>query len=284
VTIPIHALVLEDDVGFVRFLEAGFRSMEFLDVTFDTTGWKNEGLQLLEVRAYDVILLDLGLRDSLPGIDVAVEIIKAAPNTPVIILSGRQDIGIAKQAMRAGAQNFVSKSEKKVRNPDGSTRFVNEALDPEHLERVMLYAVERKRIENQAKSMLLEASNGFSSGAPEAMHGHLFDPYLKQLDSAVGAVETYLSKANSGIYEEAQKILDTEGFYLAMREIRSLLLLGKDRKTLPAPSSALKALRAEAKSDPDIDTPAAAYAMISDVALKFDEDCWGDISDELEGA
>ena len=68
----------------------------------------NEALgRLAEV---DAIVLDLGLPDS-QGFDTLAMILEAAPQTPVLVLTGSDDPGLPRQAIEAGAQEFVHKNE-----------------------------------------------------------------------------------------------------------------------------------------------------------------------------
>ncbi|MCZ7556856.1 MAG: PAS domain S-box protein [Bacteroidia bacterium] len=78
---------------------------------------------------WDCVLLDLNIRDS-SGLDTFHAIAAAAPSVPIIIHSGVRDTGLAVDAVRAGAQDYVVK--------DIGSR--------EHLVRSILYAIERHRL------------------------------------------------------------------------------------------------------------------------------------------
>ncbi len=83
---------------------------------------------------FDVVLLDLALHDSF-GLATLDAMDRACPTVPVVVLTGN-DESDADAALRAGAQDYLSKS-----NLDGSD-----------LDRALRYAVDRKKIENQLKS------------------------------------------------------------------------------------------------------------------------------------
>lgn len=92
------------------------------------------GMALGEIarRLPQVILLDLHLPDTrgLEGFEV---ISRAAPETPIVILTNFNEEATATRAVRAGAQDYLIKRE------------VNAAL----LHRAILYAIERQRVERE---------------------------------------------------------------------------------------------------------------------------------------
>ena len=82
----IEILLFEDNIGDAGLLE------EMLEELNDLYLLKNvetleEGLNILKNHQYDIILLDLGLPDS-DGIDTLKEVNKKTPNSPIIILTG----------------------------------------------------------------------------------------------------------------------------------------------------------------------------------------------------
>ena len=251
--IPIHILLAEDNRVDAHFVETLLRQAKLLSATMDTVGWLSSALTMLGAKRYDLVLLDLGLPDS-SGIDTATAVIREAPNVPIIVLSGREDLDTAQVAIRAGAQSFIAKSSD---------------LTPEYLERVILYALERSRIERKTKDLLLESHARLSGQDELAVDGHVLEPHLRRIEEAVGVLETYLARNSPQQYERAREILDQEGFYLACREMRSLLLLRRDRKSGLGISQAMQALKQKSKSDPPIATQAAARADIADAMLDW---------------
>ena len=84
--------------------------------------------------AFDVILLDLTLPDS-QGLDSLVRLAAEAPAIPIVVLTNTKDAGLALEAIRAGAQDYL----------------VKRHLHPEVLTRSIRYAIERKRSEEELK-------------------------------------------------------------------------------------------------------------------------------------
>jgi len=89
-------------------------------------------LSRIEAGRTDVVLLDLGLPDS-SGLATLHRVRRAAPQLPVVVLSGLDDQELAIQAVRAGAQDFLTKG----------------LHTEELLRRSLRYAMERKRTEER---------------------------------------------------------------------------------------------------------------------------------------
>ena len=59
---------------------------------------------------YDLVLLDLTLPDS-HGLHTVEEVVKAAPYTPIIVLTATSDEDLGLAALKKGAQDFLVKDE-----------------------------------------------------------------------------------------------------------------------------------------------------------------------------
>jgi len=110
-----HYLDTADNVHFVD--EIALRHVESL-----------RAIESLEVDAFDVLLLDLGLPEStgLATLDRAAEMVGPIP---IIVLTGMQNQQKSMQAIQHGAQDYLPKSE----------------LDGDRLLRALRYAVARSR-------------------------------------------------------------------------------------------------------------------------------------------
>ncbi len=87
-----------------------------------------EAVRRLTAESFDVVLLDLGLPDSYGprGVDAVVG---AAPEVPIVILSGLGEEEFALQAVQRGAQEYLTKG----------------WSDAEQLMRSIRYAMRRRR-------------------------------------------------------------------------------------------------------------------------------------------
>lgn len=88
------------------------------------------GMRLLKDGGYHVIVTDLSLPDA-RGLDAVAGLRRAAAELPIVVISGTHDEEVAIQAVKAGAQDYLVKSE----------------ISRESLRRTIRYAVERKSTE-----------------------------------------------------------------------------------------------------------------------------------------
>ncbi len=95
---------------------------------------------LAEQSPIDAILLDLSLPDA-AGLEALGAVQQAAPQAPVIVLTGRDDQALAARAVQEGAQDYLPKS----------------ATDPALLARAVRYAIERKRAELRLAAQALRS-------------------------------------------------------------------------------------------------------------------------------
>jgi DNA-binding NarL/FixJ family response regulator len=126
-----NLLLIEDNPGDVRLIQtilkkAGSQIVEMSLVHADRLA---TGLNELEKREFDIILLDLGLPDA-QGLEALIAIFQQAPDIPIIVLTGNQDEILALQAIRAGAHDYLVKGR----------------LDGELLTRALRYAIERNHL------------------------------------------------------------------------------------------------------------------------------------------
>ena len=103
-------LVVEDnpaDVTLVReALEEGGA-----DLRIDAVSRASEALAKIQAHDYDAILLDLNLPDT-RGIDTISTIVGSGAAAPIVVLTGSEDDEeLGHECIRAGAEDFLCKSE-----------------------------------------------------------------------------------------------------------------------------------------------------------------------------
>ncbi len=160
---------MEDDEGdalLVRecLLDAGAAEADVLWVRTVATG----RLAIAE-HLPQCVLLDLGLPDA-DGLSAVHQLVLAAADTPVIVLTGRNDRSTGDQAVAAGAQDYLVKDD----------------ITPDLLARAVRYAVERKRA--QQTELQLRAEKQQSAENARLERGLLPNP---QLRSDLVACTTY---------------------------------------------------------------------------------------------
>jgi diguanylate cyclase (GGDEF)-like protein/PAS domain S-box-containing protein len=125
----LSVLAIEDssaDAELVRAMLDGVQGPVF---TVVNAQWLAEGLQYLQEQTFDVVLLDLGLPDSV-GMDAVRAVRKVCPEVPIIVLSGWDDEEIAVRTLQMDVQDYLIKGK----------------FDGNLLVRSIRYARERKRV------------------------------------------------------------------------------------------------------------------------------------------
>lgn len=126
----VHVLLIEDSPEYAVLVEAMLT--DELGEGLEVTTCENLFVAHRHLRDErpECILLDLALPDAV-GLQALAEVTRAAPETPIVVLSGQDDESIAVEAVQAGAQDYLVK------------RQVSGGL----LVRAIRYAMERKGAE-----------------------------------------------------------------------------------------------------------------------------------------
>ncbi|MEO0995972.1 MAG: EAL domain-containing protein [Pseudomonadota bacterium] len=123
-TAPINILFVEDNPADRVLMEETFADTAGVDL--DCVDRLAGAIAALGKRDYDLVLLDLSLPDSF-GIDTFESIRAHTRERPIIILSGNRDERTAIEAVRQGAQDYLTKGQ----------------TDGEQLLKTFRYAIER---------------------------------------------------------------------------------------------------------------------------------------------
>lgn len=100
----IATLVIEDEPGIRKFLEAALQSNGFSP---DFAATAREGLLLLKARVPEILILDLGLPD-MDGLDV-IRQLRLWSSLPIIVLSARGQEKDKIAALELGADDYLTK-------------------------------------------------------------------------------------------------------------------------------------------------------------------------------
>ena len=98
-------LIIDDEISIQESLSGILEDEGFTPVCASSA---ESGLEILEEKSIDLILLDIWLGDNMDGL-TALEKIKKSYSLPVIMISGHGTIETAVQATRKGAFDFVEK-------------------------------------------------------------------------------------------------------------------------------------------------------------------------------
>ena len=120
---PYSILIVEDDLTFATMLKTWLGKKGFL---VDTAGNSARARKQLDAQPYNLVLSDLRLPDQ-DGISLLAWMKEHGHQIPLIIMTGYADIQSAVQAMKNGANDYISKPVQ----PDVLLKKINEALQNE---------------------------------------------------------------------------------------------------------------------------------------------------------
>lgn len=125
-----NILLVEDSAGDAQLLAALLREIPSAHFQPTLCVRLRDALAQLQSSHFHIVLSDLSLPDS-RGLDTFRSLHAAAPEVPIVVLSGNDDEELALKAVREGAQDYLVKGR----------------LDGYILSRAIRYAIERHRTE-----------------------------------------------------------------------------------------------------------------------------------------
>jgi signal transduction histidine kinase len=183
-------LLVEDNPGDARLLREMFKEDGSLDVDFACVSFMFEAEKHLAMSTVDIILLDLGLPDA-QGLVAIRRARIAAPDTPLVVLTGMDDEALAAQSLQEGAQDYLIKGQIETRG----------------LLRALRYATERKRLDRLKDEFVSTVSHELRT----------------PLTSIIGSLGLLMGKAAGILSEPAARLLE-----IAHNNSQRLVLLVND--------------------------------------------------------
>src|SRR5438132_13616871 len=107
---PLRILLVEDDPAYAELTRAMLRTTSGTTVTLDHTTSVHAAVDKLADSQYDIVLLDLGLPDA-QELEALNSLVGAAPDLPLVILTGTENEVLALQAVKGGAQDYLIKGQ-----------------------------------------------------------------------------------------------------------------------------------------------------------------------------
>ncbi|MFT4824078.1 MAG: two-component system response regulator RegA [Halioglobus sp.] len=104
-TIEKRILLVDDDVTFTEVMSRGFTRRGF---EVQTCNAAKGAVNACKAWHPDLILLDLNMPDS-SGLVILPDLLSAAPEASLVVLTGYSSIATAVQATKAGALNYLCK-------------------------------------------------------------------------------------------------------------------------------------------------------------------------------
>jgi len=102
-------LLVEDDADDAFLLREMLAEVPSAQFAIEQVERLDEALQRVGSEPFDVVLVDLSLPDS-QGLATFTEIHKAAPDLPIVVLTGLDDETLAVKAVQEGAQDYLVKA------------------------------------------------------------------------------------------------------------------------------------------------------------------------------
>ena len=154
----ISVLLIEDSRVARRMVSSSLNDVKSLTFGISWCETLQEGLATISENHFDVVLLDLTLKDSI-GLDTCHQVRQHDPDLPIVVLTSSDDESFALEALKAGAQDYLLKAE----------------VAPTLLARSIQYAIERCRAEADRERLqqeLLAASRqaGIAEMATGVLH------------------------------------------------------------------------------------------------------------------
>lgn len=148
------------------------------------------GIIKLEQMTIHIALVDLGLPDT-DGIEVVSVLSRKFPELPIIVLTGQDDFASSVASIRAGAQDYIIKSE----------------YSSQGLERSILHACERKSAQLRMQKFYRESMRAVVT--EEIIDAAELATEHKQLLTAVESAQPQLKTLAPAVHDQLQAVMDT---------------------------------------------------------------------------
>lgn len=173
----VRIMLVEDNPGDALLIETALETSHDPPFELHVSNRLAPALERLRKERFNVVLLDLNLPDSF-GFETVTSVQNIVPRTPVVIITGNVDEAFARAAVQAGVQDYIVKDE----------------VRPHNLQRSILFAMERKRTENDLHALEEVAS---AAGATLDLDA-LLEAVLNTLRKVMGAERTALQLLEDG--------------------------------------------------------------------------------------
>ncbi len=199
----ITILLVEDNSADARLVQIALANAKGARFDVSHVERLSQALHKLGGPVFDAILLDLSLPDS-HGLDTVNQVRAAAPETPIVVLSGLADEEQALAAVKCGAQDYLVKGQG----------------DDYLLPRAIRYAIERHRIERELQRAKDELERRVEERTAE----------LAKTNDELRSEIAERQRAVQELTESKERLARTEAFSLVM-----LTHVGLDGRWLKVP-------------------------------------------------
>lgn len=138
----LNTLLIEDNLGDAYIIKQLLKFASSLNFHVTHCSRLSLGIEQLNEKQFDVILLDLGLPDS-QGFETISQMIEITHNIPIIVLTTENDEDFSLEVVQKGAQDYLVKTE----------------ISTEILTRAIRYSLERIHLVQKLQQREQELSN-----------------------------------------------------------------------------------------------------------------------------
>ncbi|MCX7047799.1 MAG: PAS domain S-box protein [Candidatus Sumerlaeota bacterium] len=178
-TDSLKILLVEDNPDDVKLIQMALAEDEEGKYQIRHADRLSAATALMKSENFGFIFLDLNLPDSM-GLQTVTKVCESAPEVPIVVLTGIDDMEAAVASLRYGAQDYILKSD----------------ISAPMLKRAINYAIERKR----HMEILAQAQNKLSS-------------LLQERTNEARHVHVHLQEAMQDRIKAAQAIADTRYYF-----------------------------------------------------------------------
>ena len=186
----VSILLVEDSISDAVLLEESMSQHEVGGFRFTHAESWAEAAAHLQKQSFDVVLLDLSLPDS-TGRDTFVRARAAAPNLPIVVLTGGADEAVGLEAVRHGIQDYLIKGQAFGRQ---TARAIRYAIQRKQAETALKQAEanlehERDQLERRVQERTAELSEANRALQAEIVQRQRAEEAHRQVLRRLGAAE-----------------------------------------------------------------------------------------------
>lgn len=182
---PLKVLLIEDNPDDLALTREVFKKTHAAPMNLACASSLKDALDILNAGSYDAIVADLCLPDS-RGQETFDRLLKAAPGTPLLLLTVTNDEDLARKLVKMGAQDYIVKGD----------------LSPALLVRAVHYAIERNAFNRSQGQLIAQLENALSK--VKTLSGLLPTcakcKKIRDTDGAWQPIEEYIGKRTNTIF------------------------------------------------------------------------------------
>jgi len=198
----IKVLFIEDNPTQVGLIRQMLSKVDYPRFVLEHAGSLREGLEALQKTHPDLLLLDLSLGDS-DGYETFQRARDAADGIPIVVLSGTDDLTMARRTVAGGAQDYLLKG----------------YLNHHWLQRSLQYAMDRMRAQSQIHTAHAQLENRVAERTLELRETNTS---LQDEVEQRRKVEEALRESNKQLAEALSKLRETQQHIIQRERLHAL--------------------------------------------------------------